>query len=456
MIGMHPQAMTIVGAGPAGSLLALALARRGFAVTVFERRTDPRSHAGEAGRSINLALAERGILALRRCEIMPEVRPLLTPMRGRIVHTPGVDPTLMPYGLRSNEVIHSVSRADLNCALIEAAERQGAAFRFGQTCLGVDVDDNILRLRDEAGRLEYSVSLGPCVATDGAGSIVRRHLMARGLTMVREERLDHGYKELTIPAVAGEFALDPNALHIWPRGGFMLIALPNLDKSFTATLFLANQGTHSFASLASAAATKVFLAEQFPDLGEFVPSFLSQFSKNPRGSLGTVHVSSWHHRDRVLLLGDAAHSIVPFHGQGMNAAFEDCAAFDGLLDRHDDWSELFAEFERIRRPNAAAIAQMALENYLEMRDTVLDPKFRRTKAISLELEDKFPDRFVPRYSMVMFHPEISYDEALRRGAIQSGILDELDAHRDPTGAVDAPLAEKLVNERLTILPPAAA
>jgi kynurenine 3-monooxygenase len=451
MSAMRPQAVTLVGAGLAGSLLALALARRGFAVTVYERRPDPRVGAIDAGRSINLALAERGIRALERCGIMSAVKPLLIAMRGRIVHHPGAQAALLPYGLRHSEVIYSVSRAALNRVLIDAAAQQGAALCFGQTCIGVDTDANTLRLRDNSTLLEYTRPLSPCVATDGAGSVVRGHLAARGLTVVRQERLDHGYKELALPSVADDFALEPEALHIWPRGGFMLIALPNLDKTFTATLFLNTEGATSFAGLSTSAAVNAFVTAQFPDLTPFAPGLVAQFARNPHGSLATIHASSWHDRGTVLLLGDAAHAIVPFHGQGMNAAFEDCAAFDELLECHDDWSTLFAEFERLRRPNAAAIAQMALENYIEMRETVLDPKFRRTKMISLMLEERFPDRFVPRYSMVMFHPEIPYAEALHRGSTQAAILDELDERRDPSGDIDARLAERLVTERLAVI-----
>jgi kynurenine 3-monooxygenase len=452
MTAMRAQPVNIVGAGLAGSLLALALARRGSAVSVFERRPDPRRGPVDSGRSINLALAERGIRALERCGVMSAVRPLLIAMRGRIVHQPDAEPVLLRYGLRDHEVIHSVSRAALNRVLVEAAAGLGAKLRFQQTCAGLDSKGDLLHLRDEAASLEYSMPLSPTIATDGAGSIVRGQLAASGRTTVREERLDHDYKELTLPSVRDDFALEPEALHIWPRGGFMLIALPNLDKSFTATLFLSREGEISFSSLSTPDAVSRFFVEQFPDLARFVPSLVAQFEKNPQGQLGTVHASCWHDRGEVLLLGDAAHAIVPFHGQGMNAAFEDCATFDQLLDQYDDWEALFSAFEEIRRPNAAAIAQMAEENYIEMRNTVLDPKFRRAKSISLMLEERFPDRFVPRYSMVMFHSEISYDEALRRGATQAAILDELDARRLPSGEIDLRLAQDLVTDLLVPLP----
>jgi kynurenine 3-monooxygenase len=238
--------------------------------------------------------------------------------------------------------------------------------------------------------------------------------------------------------------MDVHALHVWPRGGFMLIALPNLDGSFTATLFLSRK---QFAELDTPEAVSEFFTREFPDAVPLIPDLLTDFFENPQGQLGTVHTAPWYVRDQVVLMGDAAHAIVPFHGQGMNAAFEDCLAFDELAGRHRDWQHLFAEFDRARRPNAEAIAQMALENYIEMRDTVLDPAFQRYKVMSVELEKRFPERFIPRYSMVMFHPEIPYAEALRRGQIQQEILAALDSG-DPA-SMDFERAKALINERLT-------
>jgi kynurenine 3-monooxygenase len=445
---MQPQCVTIAGAGLAGSLLAVTLARRGFHVTVYERRADPRKTAAERGRSINLALAARGVRALSRCGVMPEVLPLLVAMRGRMVHEPGGDVALHLYGQRDDEVIHSVSRGALNVVLMEAAEREGVKLHFGQACLGGDADGKRLRVRDEGSGREYAVPLAPTIATDGAGSAVRTSLAESGLAQVREARLEHDYKELTLPAVAGRHALEPNSLHIWPRRGFMVIALPNLDGSFTVTLFLGREGSDSFATLTTRAAVQRFFSQHFADLVPLMPNLLDDFERHPQGQLGTVHVSRWHVGASVLLLGDAAHAIVPFHGQGMNAAFEDCAALDELLDRHDDWGTLFAEFEAVRRPNAAAIAQMALENYVEMRDTVLDPKFRRLKVIADALERRFPGRFAPRYAMVTFHAEIPYSEALRRGAVQAEVLDQLDSRRTASGDIDWSLAHELVCQRL--------
>ncbi len=447
---MNPQAhpiVNIVGAGLAGSLLALLLARRGLFVTLHERRPDPRQAQPERGRSINLALAARGMRALERAGVMERVRPLLIPMRGRMVHGLSGQTALQPYGQREHEVIWSVGRADLNRVLIEEASRHaGVSVRFNQLCLGADVREDGLRFRDQASGALHEVPLTPTIATDGAGSAVRGSLAAAGLVSVHEEWLDHDYKELSVPPATGRPALEPNALHIWPRGGFMLIALPNTDGSFTATLFLARTGAASFAALATDEAVAGFFQHQFPDALPLMPDLLAEFASHPQGQLGTVHATPWHVAGRVLLLGDAAHAIVPFHGQGMNAAFEDCVMLDALVARAADWPAVFAQFEQSRRPNAAAIAHMALENYTEMRDAVLDARFVRRKELAMGLERRFPDRFIPRYSMVMFHPEISYAEALRRGAVQAQLLDELDP--GPGSEPDPARAEQLIRERL--------
>ena len=440
--------VTIVGAGLTGPLLALMLARRGLRVTLYERRPDPRLGEAEAGRSINLALAARGMRPLERCGVLAQVAPLLVPMRGRLLHEPSGATQLQPYGQRAAEVIHSVGRAALNRVLVEAAERAGTELRFGQRCVGVDGAAGRLQLIDERSGRRLEASCDVIIGADGAGSPIRGSLAAAGVLDVRVDQLDHDYKEMTIPAVAGAPALRTDALHIWPRGGFMLIALPNCDGSFTVTLFLGRTGRQSFAALADEAAVRRFFLEQFPDLKPHLPALVADFRRNPQGLLATVHASSWHLDGKVLLIGDAAHAIVPFHGQGMNAAFEDCAVFDQLLDRHGDWQALFEGFERRRRPNTEAIAQMALENYVEMRDTVRDPQFQGMKELAFELELRYPDRFIPRYSMVMFHPEIPYAEALRRGQVQSSILRELNERPTPAGGVDMSLAESLVRQRL--------
>ena len=449
MTPVPDQPVNIVGAGLAGALLAVLLARHGFTADVYDRRPDPRVAASERGRSINLALAARGIAALERAGVMERIRPLLIPMRGRMIHSLSGETQLQPYGQRQQEVIYSVSRGDLNRVLIEEAARHPRVrLRFRQTCLEALPQSGTLRMRDEDSGGECNVPIAPTFAADGAGSAVRTSLARAGRISVREDRLDHDYKELTLPAaLAGRHPMEPHALHIWPRGGFMLIALPNADGSFTATLFLARSGADGFDSLTSTDRVRTLFQSQFPDVAQLMPHLLEEFAAHSQGQLGTVYAKSWHVGGQVLLLGDAAHAIVPFHGQGMNAAFEDCLVLDGLLGGHDSWHTLFPDFESARLPNTTAIAQMALENYVEMRDTVRDPAYLRRKALAMELERRFPERFIPRYSMVMFHPEISYSEALRRGGVQESILQELDEQSGP-GNVDFDLAGRLIADRL--------
>jgi kynurenine 3-monooxygenase len=445
---MRPQAINIVGAGMAGSLLAVLLAKRGFQVSLYDKRPDPRQSAAERGRSINLALAARGMHALERAGLMDAVRPLLIEMRGRMIHDATGETKLLPYGWKPGEVIYSVGRAALTRLLVEAAARfPNVTLSFNHTCIGASAMEDVLRFRDEEGD-DYDVKLTPTIGADGAGSVLRTSFAADGYLQVREELLDHDYKELTLPPLGFVPALDMNALHVWPRGGFMLIALPNTDGSFTATLFLAKRGARSFESLTTPAAVSDLFAREFADAVPLIPRLLTEFFENPQGQLGTVHTAPWHVRGQALLLGDAAHAIVPFHGQGMNAAFEDCTTFDELLDRYDAWEPLFAAFDRLRRPNAEAIAQMALENYIEMRDTVRDPRFERFKALSVELERRFPDRFIPRYSMVMFHPEISYADALHRGKVQEDILAAIDAATPAGAAPDFERARFQIEARL--------
>ncbi len=439
--------IAIVGGGPAGSLLAILLARRGFKSVVIER--GPRfSGTAQGGRSINLALAARGIAALERAQIDADVAPLMISMRGRMLHDVDGKQRFLPYGQRAAEEIYSVSRAALNTLLYRlAAERYGVEYRFEQRCIDLEPGTGapILETHDGRERLEADVVF----AADGAGSEVRRALAALGALDAAEDLLDHGYKELTIVAgQSGEFLLEPGALHIWPRGGFMLIALPNPDRSFTATLFLPHTGEPSFATV-SPSTLGAFFAREFPDAVPLMPALHRDYVAHPIGLLGTVYCRPWSYQGRLLMIGDAAHAIVPFHGQGMNAAFEDCTVLDDLLGKYlsggrVEWPALFAEFEAARTPNARAIAEMAIENYREMRDEVRDAKFRLRADVSFELERRFPGKFVPRYSMVMFHPEIPYAEAQRRGAIQSSILHDLTARATALTDVDWQRAAALI------------
>ncbi len=424
---------TIVGAGPVGTLMALMLADRGHRVRLFERRADPRTARPERGRSINLALAARGVLALKQAGLMSRVAPQMITMPGRMLHDEQGALQFLRYGQHAREAIYAISRERLNCLLIDAAaERPHIELVFQTRCVDMDPDAATLQLRDERHGSVRHEPFGILLAADGAGSAVRSALLARRLSSAREQPLEHDYKELSIPAVTGgaaggDFVFEPHALHIWPRGGYMLIALPNTDRSFTATLFLPRQGDPGFDRLEAAGAVQDFFRHQFPDACAAIPDLAQQFALHPQGRLGTLYCERWQAAGRVLLLGDAAHAIVPFHGQGLNCGFEDCRALDGLLASRRDASVALAEFERERRPDTDAIAAMALENYLEMRDTVRSPLFAQRKALAAELERHFPGRFIPRYSMVMFHPEIPYAEARRRGAQQAQILDALTA-----------------------------
>lgn len=449
----HPAAadtpVTVIGAGLAGAMIAIVLARRGHRVQLCDRLPDMRSEDIPAGRSINLALAARGIRTLEFAGVMEQVQPLLIPMAGRLLHAIDGALTFVPYGQREHEVIYSVSRPGLNKVLLNAAEAAGVELRFRQSALDADFRRQHIVMRDEAGGQNYQLPLRRIIAADGAGSALRHALVAETQTHCSEELLDHGYKELTIPAAAhGKHRIRDNALHVWPRGGFMLIALPNTDGSFTATLFLANKGAESFETLRDRASVGAFFAKYFPDAAALMPDLTSEFLDNPVGIMGTIRCERWSIADQLLLMGDAAHAITPFHGQGMNCIFEDCRELDRLLQQQPDWQVAWSAFEQRRRPNTNAIADMAIENYLEMRDTVRDPKFQLQKMLSLELERRFPRRFVPRYSMVMFHDEIPYIVAYERGRIQSEILTELTRDATSLDQIDYQAATRLIEARL--------
>lgn len=437
--------VTVLGAGLAGALLATLLAQRGFSVTVYERNPDPRSGGVRGGRSINLALAARGRHALRLAGLLDGVDRFTLPMGGRMMHSEWGELTHQSYGATEDEVIWSTHRSRLNTLLLDAAEASGrVTLHFGQELETVDWDARRLRFAD-GGEAPFEVLLG----TDGAGSAVRRAMDETDDLGVSEELLDHGYLELTLPPTAQDtFALDPTALHIWPRGGFMMIALPNDDRSFTGTLFLPREGDVSFARLDDWMHQEDFFRLHFPDAVPLLPRLREDFRDNPVGLLGTVRCRRWRRGGEALILGDAAHAIVPFHGQGMNAAFEDCAALvRHLEDRSRDWTEVFSAFERERIPQANAIADMALENYAVMRASVRDPGFLLRKQLEHELERRHGDRFVPRYSLVMFHRG-PYAEAYRRGEIQAEILDRLLDGVGVLEEVDFDEAARLIGERL--------
>ena len=449
----RPELITIVGAGLVGSLLGVMLGKRGYRVQIFEHRPDMRGQHVAAGKSINLALAERGIHALKQAGLMEAVQPLLIPMRGRMLHDVDGRTEFQAYGQRPHEVIYSVSRSGLNELMLTAAEdSKRVEVLFEHELNSIDFDSNTIHLTDIKNSNPIAVTAELLIGADGAGSRVRRSLLPFVNGLDRSELLDHDYKELTIPPNAqGLHQIDRESLHIWPRGGYMLIALPNLDGSFTVTLFLQKQGTPSFAELDDRQSVQDFFSRQFPDAMELIPNLADEFFENPTGILGTVRCDPWIDQDCVMLIGDASHAIVPFHGQGMNAGFEDCELLVGLLDQfQDDWSSAMQEFNRSRPADAEAIADMALENYITMRDSVLDPRFGLKKKLGFQLELAYPAQFIPRYSMVMFH-RIPYSQAKQRGVIQQGILDELTVGVDSIDQVDMLRAGQLVQQRLELL-----
>jgi kynurenine 3-monooxygenase len=462
---MAQQPITIIGGGLVGALLAQQLAQRGFAVEVFEKRPDPRQAGFLGGRSINLALAERGLQALRTSGLADEVLQRAVMMRGRMVHDRDGNSALQRYGVDDSEVIWSVSRGALNMLLLDTAEAAGVQFHFGQALVGADFDARRIRLADAAG-VERELPVGLLIGADGAGSAVRAAMNAHSPLGERIESLGHGYKELEIPPAAelpaavlqlsggrDQFALEPNALHIWPRGGYMCIALPNTEGSFTVTLFLPSQGAApSFASLPDATAAAAFFSEQFPGLLPLIPRFNQDFDNHPVGTLSTLYLERWHLDGRALLIGDAAHAIVPFHGQGMNCGFEDTVVLANLLaGSPDDSAGAFAEFQRVRQPNADAIATMALENYVEMRDSVADPHYLAKRELGALLAARVPQHYMARYRMVTF-THVPYAYALERGRAQDALLEQLLRDTPRVADVDLEAAARLLQSSLPPLP----
>jgi kynurenine 3-monooxygenase len=462
---MAQQPITIIGGGLVGALLAQQLAQRGFAVEVFEKRPDPRQAGFLGGRSINLALAERGLQALRTSGLADEVLQRAVMMRGRMVHDRDGNSALQRYGVDDSEVIWSVSRGALNMLLLDTAEAAGVHFHFGQALVGADFDARRIRLADAAG-VERELPVGLLIGADGAGSAVRAAMNAHSPLGERIESLGHGYKELEIPPAAelpaavlqlsggrDQFALEPNALHIWPRGGYMCIALPNTEGSFTVTLFLPSQGAApSFASLPDATAAAAFFSEQFPGLLTLIPRFNQDFDNHPVGTLSTLYLERWHLDGSALLIGDAAHAIVPFHGQGMNCGFEDTVVLANLLaGSPDDSAGAFAEFQRVRQPNADAIATMALENYVEMRDSVADPHYLAKRELGALLAARAPQHYMARYRMVTF-THVPYAYALERGRAQDALLEQLLRDTPRVADVDLEAAARLLQSSLPPLP----
>lgn len=419
--------VVVIGAGLVGSLLSIFLAKRGYAVKVYERRGDMRKEKMAAGRSINLALSDRGLLALEKVGIADAIKKIAIPMHGRFIHNLDSSTAFQPYG-KQGQFINSVSRGELNKKLIDIAEQHGVKIFFNERCTAIDWKKGSIDFENTSGNQLPSFKVDLIFGADGAFSAARmQHQLQHEKFDYSQQYIDCGYKELTIPAgEGGSFLIEKNALHIWPRKDYMLIALPNLDGSFTCTLFFPFEGELSFNQLTTAEKVKNFFQITFPDVVKLIPDLTQQFFNNPTSSLVTVKCFPWIRDDHFALIGDAAHAIVPFFGQGMNCGFEDCRILDELIDKYqDDWTMILQEYQSLRKPDADAIADLAVNNFTEMRDKTADPKFLLQKKIEARLHEKYPDKWIPAYSQVTFSPHIRYSEALRRGQQQEAIMQEV-------------------------------
>ena len=415
--------IAIVGAGLVGSLLAIYLVKRGYKVSVFERRFDMREHLIDGGRSINMALSNRGIKALEEIGLARLLKENAVPMNGRMIHDLSGKLTFQPYG-KQGEFINSISRAGLNMVLTSEAERQGVEFFFEHRCTAVDFSRTEITFQVHAASIHKTFDL--IIGADGAFSAVRGAMQFTDRFEYSQTYIEHGYKEFRIPpGENGQFMLEKNALHIWPRESFMLIALPNPDSTFTCTLFFPFKGNPSFSSVREPEDFLAFFEKTFPDAVPLMPTLMEDLRDNPTSSLVTIRCYPWA-SNKTLLIGDAAHGIVPFFGQGMNCGFEDCRILNELLDKYkDDWEVVMPAFQQLRKPNTDAIARLALDNFVEMRDLVADSDFLLRKKIEARLHELFPQKWIPLYSMVTFNENIPYSHAYTIGQAQKKIMDEV-------------------------------
>jgi len=436
----------LIGAGLTGPLLATYLAQQGYSVEIFERRPDMRKESISAGRSINLALSARGNHALKEVGLYDKIKPNTIPMKGRMIHDLNGNTHLQPYGQKENEVIFSVSRAQLNMELMTLAEETGnVTIRFNHQLLSADLEQNKLLFQLSDSLEEIELPFKRVIGCDGSASIIRKSIVEKADIQYVKKPLGHGYKELTIPPLeSGKFRIEPNALHIWPRGNHMLIALPNNDCSFTCTLFFPMTGATSFETVKTEKDILDLFQSQFHDAIKLMPNLVEDFQKNPTGDLASVYCKPWHLGDKALLIGDAAHAVVPFFGQGMNASFQDCSTLVKLMGQNEnDWKTIFNTFSSVQVENGHAIADMAIENYLEMRDHVNDTEYKKRRNVELKLERMFPGQFIPRYSMVSFH-QIPYAEVYQRGEKQFKIIGDV-LKADPSGqSIDKAMVEKML------------
>ncbi len=424
---MKNKKIIIVGAGLCGTLLAIRMGQRGFEVHLHEKRPDMRKESVDAGRSINLALSSRGLKALAKAGMEEDIRKSCIPMRGRMIHTLEGEQRFSPYSGRADEYINSVSRWGLNVQLLEKAdEMENVKLFFNSHCQEVDLENATATFRNSKTTEIWQDKGAVVIGTDGAGSVVRRSLMGRTTELLfnySQNFLRHGYKELTIyPSDGGRHRIEKNALHIWPRGSFMIIALPNLDGSFTVTMFHPFGGDYGFDALRSEEKVKDFFETNFPTLIPHMPHYVEEYFKNPVGSLGTIKCYPWQAYGKALVMGDAAHAIVPFYGQGMNASFEDVRVFDDIMEETgDNWSVLFERFQDMRVDNANAIADLAIDNFHEMQDKVADPTFVKKRQLEMKLEQTFDD-YYSKYSLVTFKPDMPYAKAMELGRRQDELL----------------------------------
>ena len=442
----------IIGAGLCGSLLALRLAQRGYKVEVCESRPDLRKVDISAGRSINLALSDRGFKALRLCGVEDKAREICIPMYGRLMHDTKGKTFASNYSGREGEYINSISRGDLNGILLTEAEKhENVNIHFNSKCTSVDIENTVANFKSYTTKEEFSVNAGIIFGTDGAGSILRKsyYLERKFLFSYSQNYLTHGYKELEIPADKnGKHQISKDHLHIWPRGDYMLIALPNMDGSFTVTLFLSyDEGEYNFNNLTSEEKISEFFEAEFPDALALIPSIKDEFLNNPTGALGTVKCSPWMYQNKTILMGDAAHAIVPFYGQGMNASFEDVTVFDEILNQDlNSWEAVFKTYQKARKEDTDAIADLAIDNFHEMKDHVANPLFKQKRKLEMELEKSFPNEYYSKYSMVTFNDNIPYSEAMKKGRAQDKALLNMVADNDLANISDLREVLKKVQE----------
>lgn len=437
----------IIGAGLCGSLLALRLAQRGYIVEVYESRPDLRKVDISAGRSINLALSDRGFKALRMCGVEDKAREICIPMYGRLMHDTKGNTFESNYSGRENEYINSISRGDLNAMLLTEAEKhKNVTIHFNKKSKKVDIENNVAFFKDYTTKEMFKVKADVIFGADGAGSSLRKsyYLERKFLFSFSQNYLNHGYKELEIPADAnGNHKISKGHLHIWPRGDFMLIALPNLDGSFTVTLFLSyDEGEYNFNNLTSEENINAFFEKEFPDALALIPNIKEEFFNNPTGPLGTIKCSPWMYQNKTLLIGDSAHAIVPFYGQGMNASFEDVVVLDAILDKKlGSWEAVFKAYQKVRKKDTDAIADLAIDNFYEMRDHVANPLFKQKRQLEMDLEKNFPNQYYSKYSLVTFNEEIGYNEAMKKGRAQDKAILNLIADNDITTSNNMSLEE---------------